>query len=72
MEVEGHGAGAERGGSYHHHVSSERVGQVGDGGTPVRIRRVALGAVHGLVASVEGEETDSSWDGVVVRATAGH
>ena len=71
MEVKGSGAGSERAGSYHHHVSGKRVGQVCDRGTPVSIRGVALGAVHWLVASVEGEETDSSWcrDRAVVRAT---
>lgn len=39
-------------GPYHHHVSSERVGQVGNGGVAVSIRRLALGAVSWLVAPV--------------------
>lgn len=38
--------------SYHHHVSSERVGQVSYGGVAVSIRGLALGAVSWLVAPV--------------------
>lgn len=38
--------------SYHHHVSSERIGQVSDGGVAVSIRRLALGAVSWLVTPV--------------------
>lgn len=39
--------------SYHHHVSSERVGQVSYRGVAVSIRRLALGAVGWLVASAK-------------------
>ena len=38
--------------SYHHHVSSERVGQVSYGGVAVSIRGLAFGAVSWLVAPV--------------------
>lgn len=38
--------------SHHHHVSSERVGQVGDGGFAVSIRGLALGTVSWLAAPV--------------------
>lgn len=38
-------------GSYHHHVPSEGVGQVSNGGVSVSIRGLALGAVSWLVAS---------------------
>ena len=37
-------------GSYHHHVSSERVCQVSDRGVAISIRGLALGAVSWLAA----------------------
>lgn len=37
---------------YHHHISSERVGQVSYGGVAVSIRGLALRAVSWLVAPV--------------------
>lgn len=37
---------------YHHHVSSEGVGQVSYGGAAVGIRGLALGTVSWLVAPV--------------------
>ncbi len=39
-------------GSYHHHVSSERVGQVSYRGVAISIRGLALRAVSWLVAPV--------------------
>lgn len=42
--------------SYHHHVSSERVGQVCDGGVAVSVRRLTLGTVGRLVASEEAKK----------------
>lgn len=42
--------------SYHHHVSSERVGQVCDGGVAVSVGRLTLGTVGRLVASAEAKK----------------
>lgn len=44
--------------SYHHHVSSERVGQVCDGGVAVSVGRLTLGTVGRLVASAEAKKKE--------------